>query len=172
MLFKFTKDEIDILFWAFHKNKKFIEWHENKTELNTYIWRAYVDILLSLKDLSIHGIQEKLADIGSDSKLLPTLSELKVAKQLAEKSFEVELLRDKDMRFDSPPDLCASRGGSTLLIEVTNMSRDESQLLLHQKLAPLVRELDFVVSISFTYSQDLSKIALKGDERSTQEELW
>jgi hypothetical protein len=92
MLTKLSKDEIEILYWAFDKNKRFTELYENKNELIPYIWRAYADILVSLKDLSIHGIQEKLADIGSDHKLLPTLSELKVAKQLAEKSFEVELL--------------------------------------------------------------------------------
>jgi hypothetical protein len=172
MFTKLSKDEIEILYWAFDKNKKFTELYKNKPELMTYIWRAYADILVSLKDLSIHGIQEKLADIGSASKLRPTLSELKVAKQLAEKSFEVELLLDKDMRFHSPPDLCVSRGGLTLLVEVANMSRDDSPLLLHQKLDPLVRELNFVVSISFTYSQDLSKIALKGDERSIQKELF
>ena len=172
MFTKLSKDEIEILYWAFDKNKKFTELYKNKPELMTYIWRAYADILVSLKDLSIHGIQEKLADIGSASKLRPTLSELKVAKQLAEKSFEVELLLDNDRRFHSPPDLCVSRGGLTLLVEVANMSRDDSPLLLHQKLDPLVRELNFVVSISFTYSQDLSKIALKGDERSIQKELF
>ena len=166
------KHETELIYWAFEKNKKFSDLYENRDRVPICIWFAYIDILKKIQDLPIHGIQEKLADIGSDSKLLPTLSELKVAKQLAEKSFEVELLLDNDRRFHSPPDLCVSRGDLTLLVEVANMSRDESQFLLHQKLVPLVRELDFVVAISFTHSQNLSKIALKGDERSTQEKLF
>ena len=152
------------------KNKKFSDLYTNRDEVPIYIWFAYIDILKKIQDLPIHGIQDKLADIGSANKLLPTLSELRVAKQFAEKYFEVEFLLDNDRRFHSPPDLCVSREGSTLLVEVANMSRDESRFLLRQKLASLVREMDFIISICF--SHNLSEIALKASERSRQKELF
>jgi hypothetical protein len=176
-----SKHETELIYWAFEKNKKFSDLYANRDKVSIYIWFAYIDILKKIQDLPIHGIQDKLSDINSNSsRLIPTLSEMKASKVFAERGFNVELLTDNDTRFTDKkgkittksPDLLISREDSTLLVEVANMSRDDSHFLLYQKLAPLVRELNFVVSISFTYSQDLSKIALKGDERSIQKELF
>ncbi len=167
---KLSSDETDLLYWAFDKNQWFSSWFADKSSVPTCTWFDYTNLLSSIHNLPIYAVQEKLSNVGNPSKLLSTLSELQAAKVFAEKDFEVELLLDNDSRFKRPPDLFAYRRGSKLLVEVARMSRDEAELALHQKLYPLLKELDFVVTVF--YSRSLSKFVLKAEERSAKERLF
>ncbi|MBD2328913.1 hypothetical protein [Alkalinema sp. FACHB-956] len=169
---KLTNDEINLLRWAFAKNRNFRDWFADNFKVHIYTWINYYDALIDVNELPIHGIQEKLAEIGSTSKLLPTLSELRVAKELAKRNFEVELLLDKDRRFKSgkPPDLSISRGDLKIWVEVMRKFGDDINFLLYQKLTPLLKERDFALSI--VYSEGLSKLAVDFSERSEKENMF
>ena len=165
-----STDETDLLYWAFDKNQWFSSWFADKSLVPTCTWFDYTNLLGSIRNLPICGVQEKLVDIGDPSKLLSTLSELQAAKVLAKRGFEVQLLLDNDSRFKRTPDLFAYRQGAKLLVEVARISRDEAELALHQKLSSLLKELNIVVSVF--YSRSLSKFVLKAEERSAKERLF
>ncbi|MBW4522167.1 MAG: hypothetical protein KME16_21120 [Scytolyngbya sp. HA4215-MV1] len=139
---------------------------------------AYVDVLKDIHELPIHGIQEKLGEVGSIGKLIPTLAELRAAKVLAIRGFEVELLSDNDLRFPGKktkhpgpsPDLLVNRQKLTLLVEVSSMSRDETELSVNEKIQPLLEEKDLVLSIE--YSEHLSELAVDYNDRTDKENLF
>lgn len=169
---KLTNDEFNLLCWAFDKNQSFQDWFADNSKVPIYTWINYCDALIDVNEFPIYGIQEKLAEIGSLSKLLPTLSELRVAKELAKRNFEVELLLDKDGRFKSgkPPDLSVSRGDLEMWVEVMRKFGDNIDFLLQQKLTPLLEERDLALSIF--YSEALSELAVDFSERSEKENMF
>lgn len=177
MNYKLSDEAISRLYSAFAKNKSFSDWFEDDSKVPAYIWSRYADLLTNIEDLPIVGLQEKLAEVGSDTKLLPTLSELKASRLLAERGFEVKLLSDNDNKFpkyhntiQKPPDLYANRGDFKLLVEVTRKSEDDLLFLLHEELVPILKERDFILSV--LYSEELSQLAVDRLERDENEKLF
>lgn len=167
-----TKNEINLLEFAFEKNRYFSEWFKDRCKVSPYIWMKYSDVLVDLDQLPVQGVQNKLAEIGSPSKLLSILSELRAAKQFAERNFEVELLTDIDQRFKSQksPDLRVASGKLEIWVEVMRKLDDEIDLLLHERLSPLLKEKDLVLSI--VYSEEISELAVDWSARRAKEKVF
>ena len=177
MTFTLASDEIALLEWAFSENCWFSTWLEDRSKTPIDTWFSCIDVLSDIKSLPIKGIQKKFAEIGHPNKLLPIFSELKAAKILATRNFEVELLSDNDRRFRQrgrsmqSPDLLVKRKEFQLLVEVQRKLSDyDIEYELHQELHPLLKERDFNLSIS--YSKDLSKLSVDSNTRGEKEEAF
>lgn len=166
-----SNDEINLLHWAFAKNKWFSDWFEDDSKDSAYIWLDYVDLLSNIARLPIKGIQEKLADIGNSKKLLPTLSELKASRVLAERSFEVKLLSDNDKEFPKKsPDLSAKGRDIKLFVEVTRKAEDDIHFFLRQEVISILKDRDLILSVY--YSEELSQLAVGCHEYEEKEKLF
>jgi hypothetical protein len=167
---KLSKDETNLLCWAFEKNQRFSDWLADSSKVSIYTWLDYSDVLTDVNELPIQGIQEKLAEVGDPGKLLPTLSELRAAKALATRNFKVELLLDNDGRFRKPPDISISRGKSKIWVEVMRKFGNDIDFVLHQQINSLLEERDLTLSVS--YSERLSELAVDSSSHLEKENMF
>lgn len=166
-----SNDEIELLRSEFAKNKWFSDWFEDDSKVPAYIWFNYVDVLTNIASLPIVGLQEKLAEVGCHTKLLPTLSELKASRVLAKRSFEVKLLSDNDKEFPKKsPDLYAKGRDIKLFVEVTRKAEDDIHFFLRQEVISILKDRDLILSVY--YSEELSQLAVGCHEYEEKEKLF
>ena len=169
---KLTDSEISLLHWAFSKNEHFSDWIQDISEIRQHTWIRYSEELTDIHQLPIHGLQDKLADVGCHTKLLPILSELRAAKEFAKRGFKVELVKDNDCRFrgnQQSPDLLVETGETKIWIEVMRKFSDSIDSLLYEKLTPILEAKDFALTIS--YSTSLSTMATNKEEKEQKERV-
>lgn len=172
MNIKLTDSEISLLHWAFSKNEHFPDWIQDTSEIQSHTWIRYSEELTDIHQLPIHGLQDKLADVGCHTKLLPMLSEIRTAKEFSKRDFNVELVKDNDWRFrgnQPSPDLLVESGKTKIWIEVVRKFSDSVDSLLYERLTPILEAKDFALTIS--YSQSLSTMATNRKDKEQKKRV-
>jgi hypothetical protein len=132
------------------------------------LWTSYQQILSKPLLSSIQGIKEKLRDAGSESKLVSTLSELRIAAAFAELGFQVQLIPDQPKEWPkSPPDMALTDSSFKALIEVTRWAPDNTGELIYKLLAPIFEENDLI--LRFSLPAELSSLVVDGRQRCRRE---
>lgn len=164
----FDRSSIEFLRPFFTSNPKFEQFYTSASPYErATLWTRYQDVL-SQKDLSnIQGIKEKLGDASSESKLVSTLSELRIAAVFAELGFQVQLIPDTSREWKSPPDLMLTNGSFRALVEITRWAPDNTSELIYKLIAPTLEASNLV--LRFSLSTQLSNLVVSYQQRECRE---
>jgi hypothetical protein len=171
----FSDDGTGLVVANFSEIQWFGNWLLDESSATAYLRQDYVNILSYLSENLVQGINDKLKDIGgSEEKIRSTLSELKSARILLERGFDVELISDNDPRFTSPPDIIAVRESDVILVEVKRIESDSVHEILDQVMQPLLEKRNYILTIDLgsDFLAETSFYGNSSDDRKIKEALY
>ncbi len=155
--------------WALNSNTELklvlLEIYKDKPRFLSYLDRLFYNLI----NLGCKDIQEKMEDVNTNiNKFFSIISELEIAKILAESGKEVQLLTDNYFKCKSPDILCNGKNFSAY-IEVMRLTESESKYMVIEFLREFLSNLPYRVDAKLKY--ELSLPARDYSTRKKQESL-